>query len=225
MSLGRDIASSQHARNSWRCLALLLALECCIAVTAYRSSAAAADTSDAFVSAFNDVCVGERKSFVGAVARAKKNGWSVVSPLSHAQLAGVMQKSADGMAQGKAEGYVSQFAHETLSKIVSGRPVYLVVSLTQSDIFDQIGCYLYDFDATAPIDRGAVTRLLKIEPANVIEDATIVSAVWGPPPKATGRLDTYLTYIPAGSPHAAKTGFTGVVLKTTSAAPKGTGNG
>lgn len=194
-------------------------------VSAHQSPASAAGASNTFVSAFHEACVGERATFAGAIAHAKAKGWTVVTPSSHVQLAAVMQKSADGIAQGKAEGYVTNFLHETFSGIVSGRPVYLVVSLTQSDIFDQIGCYLYDFDATAPVDRAAVTQLLAIEPANVVDDAAIVSAVWGPPPKATGRLDTYLTYIPAGSPHAAKTGFTGVVLKTTSAAPKGMGKG
>lgn len=204
---------------------LLAAAACSILVTAFQSPASAAGTSDAFVVAFGEACLPGQKSFTSAVKQAKAKGWSAVAASSHAQLAAVMQKSADGVAQGKAEGYVTDFLHETFSKMVSGRPLYLVVSLTQSNIFDQIGCYLYDFDATASVDRAAVTRLLKVEPANVVADAAIVSAVWGPPPKATGRLDTYLTYIPASSPHAAKTGFTGVVLKTTSAAPKGKGKG
>lgn len=225
MTVGLENVARRWGRHPMHGLALLLALGGFIAVSAHRHPAAAADASEAFVAAFNEACVDAHKTFSSAVAHAKEKGWSVVSPLSHAQLTAVMQKSADGIAQGKAEGYVTNFEHETLSKMIAGRPAYLVIALTQSNIFDQIGCYLYDFDATAPVDRAVVTRLLKIEPANVVADAAIVTAVWGPPPKATGRLDTYLTYIPAGSPHAAKTGFTGVVLKTSSAAPKGKGKG
>ena len=225
MSLWRDRNVSQRTQHVSRGLVLLLAMGSAMAMSAHHRSAMAASASDTFVTVFEETCAGARKTFANAVEHAKQKGWSVVSPLSHAQLAAVMQKSADGMAQGKAEGHVTDFLHETFSKIVSGRPVHLVVSLTQSSIFDQIGCYLYDFDATAPVDRSAVTRALKIAPANVIDDAAIVTAVWGPPKKASGRLDTYLTYIPAGSPHAVQTGFTGVVLKTTTAAAKGTGKG
>lgn len=225
MSRRLKMAPPRRALCSLRGLVLLLVLEGFMAMMAHHRPTMAAQGSQAFVAAFDEACMGAHKSFTGALDHAKEKGWSVVSPLSHAQLAAVMQKSADGIAQGKAEGYVTNFLHETFSKMVLGRPAHLVISLTQSTIFDQIGCYLYDFEATAPVDRAAVTQLLKIEPANVVDDATIVTAVWGPPPKASSRLDTYLTYIPADSPHKAKTGFSGVVLKSTFGAPKGKGKG
>lgn len=183
----------------------------------------AASYSATFVDAFISACTPERTSYSKTVAHARTLGWVIVDKRSNAELAAVVERSEKGITEGKAEGYVSSHDMTIMSRVVAGRPLHLIVSLTRSTIFNQVGCYLYDFDATAPVDRAEVTRALAIQPANMIDSPQIVTTVWGPSPKYKRTLDTYLTFIPPGSPHVEKTGFDGTVLKFSVGAPKETG--
>ncbi len=183
----------------------------------------AASYSADFVASFISACTPERISYSKTVAHARSLGWAIVDKRSNAELTAVIERSDKGIAEGKAEGYLTGYDMTIMSRMVSGRPLHLVVSLTRSTIFNQVGCYLYDFDAVAPVDRAEVTRALAIEPANVIDTPQIVTAVWGPSPKYKRTLDTYLTFIPSGSPYVEKTGFDGMVLKFSVGAPKETG--
>lgn len=185
--------------------------------------AGATSFSADFVQSFISACTPKRTSYSKTVARARSLGWSIADKRSNAELAAVIERSEKGVAEGKAEGYLTGYDMTTMSRVVAGRQLHLVVSLTRSTIFNQVGCYLYDFDAVAPVDRAEVTRALTIQPANVIDTPEIVTAVWGPSPKYKRTLDTYLTFIPPGSPHVAKTGFDGTVLKFSVGAPKETG--
>src|SRR5690606_40801880 len=91
-----------------------------------------------------------------------------------------------------------------------------------------VGCHLYDFASTEPINSDAVTRLLGQpiayttdggDPFYAVDPAVLVTTVWGPSPPLPRTLDTYLTFIPQGSEVAAQTGFTGLVLKFSTSLP------
>ncbi|MFV0298636.1 MAG: hypothetical protein ACK5JT_21245 [Hyphomicrobiaceae bacterium] len=182
--------------------------------------ATAATFSASFVEAFISACTPERTSFSKTVAHARSLGWSEVETASNAELAAMIKRSEKGIAEGRAEGYLSGYEMTVLSRVTAGRPLHLIVSLTRSKYLDMVGCYLYDFEATAPLDRAEVTRALGIEPANKMDTPELVSAVWGPSPRYSRTFDTYLSFVPPGSPHAAKTGFDGAVLKFTVSAAK-----
>ena len=182
--------------------------------------AAANPFSAAFVEAFRETCVPERLSYEGTVGHAKALGWVAVEPPSHPEFAKVMEYSAKGLEEAKADGLELSFQQVSLARRVESRDLHLIVSFTGSEYLDQIGCYLYDFAATEPVDAAAVGQMLGIAaPAQSMETAEITSHVWGPPPSLPRTLDTYLTYIPAGSPHVEQTGFDGVVLKFSTSAP------
>lgn len=57
------------------------------------------------------------------------------------------------------------------------------------------------------------------DPFYAVDPTELVSTVWGPPPGLPRTLDTYLTFIPKSSPHAAQVGFTGIVLKFSTLLP------
>lgn len=180
--------------------------------------------SATFVETFKETCVPERLSYEGTLAQARISGWTPVEPASQAEFARVMDKSAAGLAEAKAEGLEIAFRSGTFARSVEGRDLHLVVSFAESDYLDEIGCYLYDFQATEPVDAAAVGQMLGIAaPAQSMDTAEIVSHVWGPPPSMARTLDTHLTFIPVGSPHAEQAGFDGVVLKFTTSAQDGEG--
>lgn len=179
--------------------------------------------SAAFVETFRQTCVPERLSYEGSVNHARAIGWTAAEPASHREFGKVMDLSAKGLEEAKEEGIEIAFRQNTFAKTVDGRQLHLVVSFAESEHIDEIGCYLYDFSAAAPVDAAAVGAMLGVDAAQSMETAEIVSHVWGPPPSMPRTLDTYLTYIPAGSPHVAQGGFDGVVLKFTTSAPDGEG--
>ena len=180
--------------------------------------------SVAFVETFREACVPERLNYERTVGLAKTLGWVAVEPSSHPEFAKVMEHSAKRLEEAKADGLELSFRHVALARKVESRDLHLIVSFAESEFLDQIGCYLYDFAATEPVDAAAVGQMLGIAvPAQSMETEEIVSHVWGPPPKMARTLDTYLTYIPAGSPHVEKTGFDGVVLKFSTSAPEEAG--
>lgn len=185
---------------------------------------AAGDASAGFVAEYAALCgAPARDSFSKLVAHAEGLGWAKVERTSNAELAALMQLSDKGIAEGKAEGYVTGASNATLTKMVGGRPLHFVATHLRSNILNMVGCYLYDFEAVTPIDPVLVTRLLGIEPAYTRELGGITTTVWGPSPNIPGTLDTHLTFVPPRSPAVAKVGFDGVMLKVSVGAPKGSG--
>ena len=181
--------------------------------------------SAAFVDAFAKACAPQRESYDGSLAQARSEGWSPVDVASNDELAAVMGKSDAGLDEARAEGLAMDFRYQAFAREIDGRQLHLLVSYAESDVIDEVGCYLYDFAASEPVDRAAVSGFIGAEPTEVLDDPGIVSAVWAPPASMPRTLDTYLTYIPAGSEHVEAGGFDGVVLKFSTSAPdKGAAN-
>jgi hypothetical protein len=202
-----------------------LLLAAAMAVTMIGSVQAGADDASAsFVAQYAALCgTPARDSFSKLVAHAEGLGWAKVERTSNAELAALMQLSDKGIAEGKAEGYVTGASSATFDKFVAGRPLHFVATHVRSNILNMVGCYLYDFEALRPVDPNAVKRLLGIAPAYTRDLGGITTTVWGPSPKITGTLDTHLTFVPPQSPAVAKVGFDGVMLKVSIGAPKGNG--
>ena len=79
-----------------------------------------------------------------------------------------------------------------------------------------LGCHLYDFAATAPIDPALVSARFGEAPAETVDQPGVIEAEVWTLDGMEGVGDLSLTFIPEGSPAAAVTGFTGVTLKLTS---------
>lgn len=181
------------------------------------------ERSTAFVEAFRTACVPQRLSFEGTAEQARVEGWTAVEDEDHAELAAVLAKSEEGMREAEDEGLEIDFRYEAFARPHGEGRLHLVVSLAASDYLDEVGCYLYDFEATAPIDPNAVTAMIGHPPVQSHADDTITANVWGPSEGMPRTLDTYLTYIPPGSPLVDQGGFDGTVLKFTTSAPEDDG--
>jgi len=191
-----------------------------------------AETPDgeAFVAAFGEVCIPERLSYKGTLSLAEDLGWRHVVPGENADYDRFIAYSDALLAGEVAEDpdLIEETGNAWFTREIGGRPHLLAVSYQLSQYLDALGCYLYDFAATAPIDPEPVTRLLGQpiahttdggDPFYAVDPAVLVTTVWGPSPRLPRSLDTYLTFIPQGSEVAAQTGFTGLVLKFSTSLP------
>lgn len=185
---------------------------------------------EAFVAAFGAACIPQRLSYEGTVALAEKLGWRRVVAGEDATLDRFIAFAAERLRQEVAEdpelyrgSDIAWFTRE-----VGGRRLVLAANQLLTRVIDIAGCYLYDFGATAPLDPEPVTKLLGQpvaytsdggDPAYAIDPRDLVTTVWGPPPALPRTLDTYMIFVPEGSPHAAQVGFTGLVLKFSTSLP------
>jgi hypothetical protein len=191
-----------------------------------------AETPDgeAFVAAFGEVCIPERLSYKGTLSLAEDLGWRHVVPGENADYDRFIAYSDALLAGEVAEDpdLIEETGNAWFTREIGGRPHLLAVSYQLSQYLDALGCYLYDFAATAPIDPEPVTRLLGQpiahttdggDPFYAVDPAVLVTTVWGPPPRLPRTLDTYLGFIPQGSEVAAQTGFSGLMLKFSTSLP------
>jgi hypothetical protein len=211
----------RRARPDSRPSAAAIAVVTLLALGAFAlsSGGASAQAPHPFVDTFAKTCVPQRLTYEGTVAQAKTEGWVETAPDAHPEFAAVMAKSAAGLKEAEADGLTMGFQSTNFMREQGGTKLFLVVSFTTSEYLNEIGCYLYDFDATEPVPSIAVTNMLGVKPANAQLDEAITAYVWGPPPKMPRTLDTYMTFLPPGSPHVEAAGFDGVVLKFTTSAP------
>ncbi|MEQ8295123.1 MAG: hypothetical protein RIB55_01420 [Nitratireductor sp.] len=190
------------------------------ALSAPSGVQAGEDWSTRFATTFQESCVPQRLSYEGTLTQAGQAGWEVFTPAKQSEFGALMAKSAAALEEAKVDMPGMSFRAQTFARDVEGRVLHLVVSLMLSEPLDAIGCYLYDFEATEPVAAAAVSDVLGSKPAQSHSDETVVSHLWGPPPSMPRTLDTYLTFIPPGSPHAEQAGFDGQMLKFSTSQPR-----
>jgi hypothetical protein len=177
----------------------------------------------AFVDAFGAACLPGRLSFEATREAALAAGWSVVERTDHAELAAVMSRSDQEMS-GEDD---LEIDHETTlyARDIAGVRHHLAVSHLSSvisgndDPFVQVGCQLYNFDATGPVDPAPLSALLDTPIAYSIDRDGLLGHVWGPPCSMPRTFDTYLSHISADTPAARATGFSGVSLSFSTSTP------
>lgn len=221
------IAALPRGMFSAALAALLLAVAATFPPAPSRAEAL---DSEAFVSAFGEVCIPERLSYKGTLALAGNLGWRPVVTGENVEYDRFIVHSESLLAQEVSEDpdLVQGSGGAWFTREIGGRPHLLAVSYLLTDYLNSVGCYLYDFNATAPIDPEPVTRLLGHEiayssdgddPLYAVDPELLISTVWGPPPRLPRTLDTYLTFIPRGSEVEAQTGFSGLLLKFSTSLP------
>ena len=206
-------------------------LPAAIAIVALAAAPAAASDSagygQAFVDAFAAACVPERLSYPGTKANAQSLGWTDAARTDHPELAAVLAIT-DAAATEAADEMQATFEYALYSKPVADAPHHLVVSRSSFVIGEPddplnpwvyIGCYLYNFDAAQPIDPAPMTALIAKPISHEVDEDGLVSYVWGPPCPMPRTGDSYLTFIAEDSPHAAATGFTGLMVKFETSEP------
>lgn len=200
-----------------------------LALSVAPVSAQDAAYGEAFVDAFAAACVPERLSYAGTRATAESLGWTTAERSAHPELETMMAAMDAGAAEA-AEDMEATFEYGLYAKPVTDLPHYLIVTRAsfimegfgendEPDTWVYIGCYLYNFDATAPIDPAPMTALTGNEIAGEVNEDGLVSYLWGPPCPMPRTGDSYLTFIADDSPHAAQTGFSGLMIKFETSEP------
>lgn len=180
--------------------------------------------SQAFTDAFAAACVPERLSYDGTRRTAEAEGWSAVPVTDHPELDALLQQSVKIAADPE---FPLDFKYQPYRRDIAGAPHYLVVSRADAGEIEgvegrliEIGCYLYNFDATVAPDPAPVTALIGKPVAHSQSDATLTAYLWGPPCPMPRTGDTYLTFIPEGSTFQVQTGFSGTVLRFSTSEPE-----
>jgi hypothetical protein len=183
----------------------------------------------AFINAFAEACVPERLSYPGTRANAEALGWKATERDAHPELAAMMARVDEGAAEA-ADEMQGTFDYRLYAMPVADVPHYLVVSRAtflmegfgendEPEEWVYLGCYLYNFDAAAPIDPAPMTALTGKPTAREVDQEGLVSYLWGPPCPMPRTGDSYLTFIAEDSPHAAQTGFSGLMVKFETSEP------
>ncbi|MBN9310680.1 MAG: hypothetical protein J0I99_15010 [Devosia sp.] len=198
-----------------------------VALCATATPALAVPTAydTAFVKAFEAACVPGRLSYQASRDAALAAGWTEVARDVHPELAALLKLSEAAALDPELQ---ATYEMTVYGRDLGGLPHHLVVARTSavisegSDPFVQVGCYLYNLDATAPLDPEPVTALIGQPISATREEGGAISHVWGPPCPMPRTGDTYLSFVAEGSEVAATVPFTGIVLNfSTSELPAG----
>lgn len=200
-----------------------------VLLTAAPGAAFANGYAQTFVDTFTEACVPHRLSYEGTLAHARSLGWTAAQRTDHAELDAMMTIMEAGAAEA-ADEMQGTFAYDFYTRPVDGTPHYLFVSRVtfvveepepgeEPDPWVYIGCYLYNFDATAPIDPEPMTTFTGKPIARHVDQDGLVSYLWGPPCPLPRTGDSYLTFVAEDSPHVAETGFSGLMVKFETSEP------
>ncbi len=176
----------------------------------------------AFVDAFDAACVPGRLSYQATKDAATAAGWSEVARDSHPELAALLELSEAAANDPELQG---SYEMAVYSKVVEGLPHHLVVARTSAVISDgeapfvQVGCYLYNLDATAPLDPEPVTALIGMPISASREEGGAISHVWGPGCTMPRTFDTYLSFVAEGSAMTKQIPFSGIALNFSTSEP------
>jgi hypothetical protein len=173
--------------------------------------------TDRRLEAFWATCIPDRQDFEATKRRAESEGWARAEGNEHPGLAAVLAASARMI---DPEPGVDM-ALASYGRTAGGQKFYLVVTHVMSEIIDFVGCYLYDFDTTTPVDIALITELAGAPPGEKKDEpGTIRAHKWDTPEALPGTWDIFESFIPKDSPVIAQAGFGGQVLKISSVDPK-----
>jgi hypothetical protein len=174
----------------------------------------------AFLGAFAEACIdgyGDPAARSAAIADA---GWRPVADDANPVLRRMLGIARASLAATSADqGYTGSAAVFGRDDPAAG-PYLVTTELHMPDDgegpLDVLGCYLYDFEATEPLDPAPITARFDEAPASVEDQAgVIVSEAWDIE-SLDGVWELRSTFIPEGSPGVDVTGFAGRVLILTS---------
>ncbi len=190
--------------------------------------------TDFRVDAFTAACIPNRQDQARMAQALAADGWVQVADDDHPELATTMATARAGMVDPeiKMTGEVSVWGRtiETRRLYVVLTRISAVLSETedsdgdgviqeweQENIFEQVGCGLWDFDASAPIDLAAMTAWAGSEPVQVVDAPGLVwGGTWNVYDKLPGTGEIHMGFIPEDSPTAA-TAFSGASISMSSA--------
>jgi len=194
---------------------------CGLALALIPGVAPAAPLSDAdFLSAFAVACLDGYRDPEARSRAIDAAGWAPVADDANPMLSRMLEIARRDLEQTKAEeGFVGSDAVYGRSGGATG-PYLVTTELALPEeaswSLDLLGCYLYDFEATTPLDPAPITARFAEEPAEVEDQpGIIISQMWAVE-ALDGVWELRSTFIPEDSPGVDVTGFSGRVMILTS---------
>ena len=181
------------------------------------AAAGGADAAtDPRVEAFRTTCVEDRQDFEALKRRALIDGWAPVPAGVNTELDSMMARAAEAEFDPGTTALL-----ESYLKAVAGNDAFLVLTSVASEQIDIVGCYVYGFEATAPIPPSLITDWLGVPPSDTVDEPDfIIGYTWETPEQLPGTWDIYLAYLPEDGGASDLAGFSGVLIKITSVDPK-----
>ena len=181
-------------------------------------AAANASYEAAFLDAFRNACMPERRSYRRTLANVRALGWHPAAKSENDELRAVVELANKAMAEDAGPDWLLEMS--AYEQVVAGRLNYLVVSrIVAPRIVRLVSCGLYDFEATDAIDPQPVSDFLGIPIERTRRDKGFTAHFWGAPPSLPGTQGASLVFQTDESKHVSLTGFSGLVLKIDTSEP------
>ena len=184
-----------------------------IAAAAFLLAATPALAEDAHVSIFRSTCIDGRASYDATRQQATSGRWTAIAENANPNVARIMSTSRAAMAERGAGSALRR--SQVFSQPFQDHALYLVLTEVDTGRI-VIGCYLYDFDATAPLTDNLFGS--PGTPTRAVNQGGMVGNTWNEPPSLPGALTIRNIFAAPGSPAADAMHAPGLVLSTSSLA-------
>jgi len=176
---------------------------------AFLLALSSAPANPVMISEFAKTCAASRskQALISALAA---DGWKAIPALAQSHLEHELTMVAPML---EAQGLASDYTVYGLD--TGGMHFELAVSETKKPIAGGrrlIGCSLYDFDATAPIDGASLEALAPATVGQRTAMGDVQIEKWDAPFGAGSGMRA--VYVPAASPAKAQIGFSGMMVGT-----------
>ena len=160
---------------------------------------------------FRDVCVSARGDYDASIQRLAGSEWSSVESDDHPSLEALMALGRSAIG-GDVQGNMAAFRRPFGTAVL-----YVVLTEVSMPSAKMAGCYLYNFEADAPLPVEPVTGWLGRSPEETQDvPGVLISQKWLTPASLPGTAHVQNAFVPAESPLASQLGFhgSGLVITT-----------
>lgn len=173
--------------------------------------------TDVRIEAFTAACVPHRQDNMRAAEALARDGWTPVGDDDHPELDATMARVR---AEADDPEYPMEMAYSAWRREMGGRRLYVVLSRVDATIgrtedsdgdgviqewekatdFSMLGCGVWDFDATAPVDPALMTAWAGAEPVQVVDQPGVISGgTWNVHEALPGSAEVHMGFMPEGS--------------------------
>ena len=181
-----------------------------VAFLAMVGSASGAHAQDAVVQTFVSVCIEGRASFAASEAVALRSNWVAVGEAHRPEL-----QTLFGFVRSNIPANTPVSQLQAYGSDQSNAVIVLTELTVQGHLVN--GCYVYDFDATAPLAPEAFVQIMGEQPTESQNiPGEIVMQKWIGPAAFEGIATLRVAFIVPGSESGRQTGLVGLALASTS---------
>jgi hypothetical protein len=200
--------------------------------------------TDPRLEAFKAACVPHRHDLAKAAEALAADGWVRVADDDHPRLAAAM---AVARANGDDPELQMTTDYSVWGRTRDGRRLYVVLNRVDAVIGEtgdsdgdgvlqswerarpwiMLGCGLWDFEATGPIDHAAMDAWVGAGPVHVVDAPGMVTGgTWNVHRQMPGTAEVHMGFVPEGSGMAGiAPGYSGLAITMSSAPPEATETG